>query len=148
MSMSEGLSYLAIRPVRDDEWDNLPHTYLTKDTPWDPSQFDHAITPQWYDSLPGKPQMGDLPHDLEGNPTPVEGTGANQDFSDDDVDETTLHVNVQRAHLSVNRAAICTYLTAQISDDLVTSDSDVSDESVFHFQDSDSDTLHWTNPTG
>ena len=78
MSMSEGLSYLAIRPVRDEEWDTLPHTYLTKDTPWDPSQFDHAITPQWYEDLPGKPPAGDLPHDLEGNPTAADVTGASR----------------------------------------------------------------------
>jgi hypothetical protein len=37
MSMSVGLAYLDICPVLDMEWDNLPHTFLTKDEPWDPS---------------------------------------------------------------------------------------------------------------
>ena len=39
----QGLMYINVRPVQDGEWGKLPHVYLTADTPWDPSIYDHGI---------------------------------------------------------------------------------------------------------
>jgi hypothetical protein len=40
----QGLVYMNIRPYTDDEWDNLPHVTMTRDTVWDASVFDCELS--------------------------------------------------------------------------------------------------------
>ena len=51
-----------------NEWNSLPHTYLTKDKPWDPSCLDHPIEEGWEERVPDvKDKFKDLPYDRFGN---------------------------------------------------------------------------------
>ena len=43
----KGLSYVDIRPVRDDEWGNLPETWLCSNNKWDPTLYDEEVDPSW-----------------------------------------------------------------------------------------------------
>ena len=47
LSVCQGLVYADIRPVRESEWDSLPHVHLTSDAEWDPSVYDHEVDPKW-----------------------------------------------------------------------------------------------------
>ena len=49
MYVKEGLSYMKIRPVRDEEWDKLPQTIMTKDAEWDPRVYDDGVNSEWWD---------------------------------------------------------------------------------------------------
>ena len=53
LSILEGLPRLDIRPYTDDEWDTLPHVFLTGESDWDPSVLDHDLQDdeQWADAL-------------------------------------------------------------------------------------------------
>jgi hypothetical protein len=87
MSMLEGLAYLDIRPVLDKEWDNLPRTFLTKDEPWDPSNFDHGVHPKWDSALPNfGDRFKDMPYNADGNVKAAGEGGLSGEFSDDDAD--------------------------------------------------------------
>ena len=52
MSVRQGLTYLDARPVRDEEWEKLPHSDLTTMTEWDPSLYDGEIDPKWSQQQP------------------------------------------------------------------------------------------------
>jgi hypothetical protein len=61
LSIKDGLACLKICPYTDNEWDTLPHMFLTSKTVWDPSMLDHDLEEedeQWMDAL----------SDLEANP--------------------------------------------------------------------------------
>ena len=47
LKFRKGLSYLDVRPVRDDEWGNLPETWMCSRNKWDPSLFDEEVDPSW-----------------------------------------------------------------------------------------------------
>ena len=47
LKFRKGLSYMDIRPVRDDEWGNLPETWMCSKNKWDPSLFDEEVDPKW-----------------------------------------------------------------------------------------------------
>jgi len=53
LTVKEGLPRLEIRPYTDQEWDTLPHVFLTGDSNWDPSVLDHNLAEdeQWADAL-------------------------------------------------------------------------------------------------
>ena len=59
-----------MRPVRDEEWDTLPHTFMTKPEPWNPKKYDCEVDPEWVDSIKKPSTMEsrfhDLPFDQEG----------------------------------------------------------------------------------
>jgi hypothetical protein len=143
MSMSEGLAYLDIHPVLDKEWDNLPHIFLTKDEPWDPSTFDHGVQPEWDSALPNfGDRFKDTPYNADGNVKAAGEGGLSGEFSDDDVDPKDIPgLSANTTILKVNHAMIKAPVTSHIVDELDTSTTalDDSDESVFFFTDSDSD---------
>ena len=74
--IEEGLAYMKMRPVRDDEWDSLPHTYMTKTEPWDPKKYDSDIDPNWVETLKDESKLEkkfqDLPFDQEGRMKDIE----------------------------------------------------------------------------
>ncbi|GAX18752.1 hypothetical protein FisN_26Hu045 [Fistulifera solaris] len=41
--VTRGLCRLDIRPYTDEEWDELPHIFLTDDKEWDPTVLDHKM---------------------------------------------------------------------------------------------------------
>ena len=43
LTMHHGLMYADVRPVQDNEWEQLPHVHLTADADWDPSIYDHGV---------------------------------------------------------------------------------------------------------
>ena len=47
LSVRQGLPYLDARPVRDEEWDKLPHTSMMSIHEWDPSKYDDEVDPKW-----------------------------------------------------------------------------------------------------
>jgi hypothetical protein len=53
LCIQSGLARLPIRPYTDQEWNTLPHVFLTSETEWDPSTLDHEISPdeQWQDII-------------------------------------------------------------------------------------------------
>ena len=53
LHFKDGLARLDIRPYTDDEWDSLPHVFLTGETEWDPTvlDFDHGDIEDWADAL-------------------------------------------------------------------------------------------------
>ena len=42
-----------MRPYTDQEWEDLPHVFMTSDVDWDPSQLDHNLNDdeQWFDAI-------------------------------------------------------------------------------------------------
>jgi hypothetical protein len=50
LSIKDGLTRLDIRPSMDQEWDSLPHVFLTDEANWDPSVLDHQYNSfkEWY----------------------------------------------------------------------------------------------------
>jgi hypothetical protein len=50
LSIKDGLARLDIRPYTDQEWDSLPHVFLTDEANWDPSVLDHQYNSfeEWY----------------------------------------------------------------------------------------------------
>ena len=53
--IKEGLARLKIRPYTDEEFDTLPHVFLTGESHWDPSVMDcEAVDKEhWYDAIDG-----------------------------------------------------------------------------------------------
>jgi hypothetical protein len=51
LTIKDGLARLAIRPYTDQEWDSLPHVFLTDEANWDPSVLDHQYNSveEWLD---------------------------------------------------------------------------------------------------
>jgi hypothetical protein len=44
LSIMDGLARLDFRPYTDQEWDSLPHVFLTDEENWDPSVLDHEYS--------------------------------------------------------------------------------------------------------
>ena len=67
--MRQGLMYADVCPVRDEEWERLPHVHLTTDNEWDPSIYDHELVDDWKDSFqdPVEGYYSDRPYDHFGN---------------------------------------------------------------------------------
>ena len=52
LSVVNGLARMDMRPFSDDEWDSLPHVFLTSELDWDPSVLDHIHEDeQWFDAI-------------------------------------------------------------------------------------------------
>ena len=62
-----GLTYLRMRPFKDDKYDQLPHVMMTSDQIWDPRTFDDSHSPEDYTSMSTFPrsQLG-KDYDLQG----------------------------------------------------------------------------------
>ncbi len=43
LDIKNGLPRLPMQPFTDDEWDTLPHFFLTSETIWDPKSIDHEV---------------------------------------------------------------------------------------------------------
>ena len=85
----QGLMYLDCRPVRDDEWEKMPHTYMCSDTPWDPRVYDGEVDKSWF----GKQEetvdkkLEDMPYNKYGVMDSETATTVVDEFSDDDDNE-------------------------------------------------------------
>jgi hypothetical protein len=57
LTIKDGLARLAIRPYTDQEYETLPHVFLTAEANWDPSTLDHEFNSveEWFDAT----QRGD-----------------------------------------------------------------------------------------
>ena len=53
IDIKNGLSYIALRPFTQKEWDNLPHVMWTSDVEWDPTVLDHNMsdTQDWIEDI-------------------------------------------------------------------------------------------------
>ena len=52
LSIKNGLPRMQLRPYTDEEWDELPHIFLTSELDWDPSVLDHEHeNEQWFDTV-------------------------------------------------------------------------------------------------
>ena len=51
---------VSLRPSADDEWDNLPHVTMARNTPWSPHRYDSI---EYMDDIAGPELRGleDLP---------------------------------------------------------------------------------------
>ena len=132
LCMRQGLLYADVRPVRDSEWESLPHIHMTSDTPWEPDRFDHEVDPDWMkDEIdPVEEHYKDQPYDRHGNLV--------EDVIPDDEPTT-------RAEVEAN-------FTASIEDELVGSVIECEvDGEIFHrhlsSDDEDCDWGDWRAPT-
>ena len=68
LAMRHGLMYVDVRPPLKEEWDRLPHVYLTKDQEWDPRIYDHEVDPDWKSHVEDKVEEihQDLPYNERG----------------------------------------------------------------------------------
>ena len=125
LKMRQGLMYADVRPVRDEEWDQLPHVHLTTDNEWDPSIYDHELVDDWKDSFkdPVEDHYKDRPYDRFGN---VKAT---------EEDEP----------IATTRSEIETNFTASIQDELIGSVIEYYvDGEIFHCEpNSDDDSYTW-----
>ena len=148
LKIVEGLAYLEVRPVLDDEWDTLPHTYLTADEPWDPRKHDHGVDPNWNDKLSKpKPKVDpEHPYDEHGRFKGIDAEVEDEDPASDD--ESSVDED-EPTPLGVNRHMIMAHVTDLIEDELETSDtaSMTDEDSFIHFgSDSDDDDDHKWQP--
>jgi hypothetical protein len=108
-----------------------------------PSNFDHGVHPEWDSALPNfGDRFKDMPYDADGNVKAAGEGGMSGELPDDDVDpEDTPGLSANSTVLKVNGAMIKAYVTSHIADELDTSTTapDDSNESVFFFTDSDSE---------
>ena len=53
LNIKNGLARLKLRPYDDNEWDQLPHIFLTSQNEWDPTSLDNdmADTEEWHDAV-------------------------------------------------------------------------------------------------
>ena len=63
--IKNGLAKLPMRPYTDDEWEELPHIFLTSQSTWDPSCLDHEhdLSSAWY----SEPSVVPTDYDDQGN---------------------------------------------------------------------------------
>ena len=115
--IEDGLAYMKMRPVRDEEWDTLPHTFMTRDVPWNPKKYDHEIDPDWAQSTEEPSKLEErfqkLPYDTMGRMKDSESEGP----------------------ISVTNREVKAYLTKLVSNELddldfLTQTYDVGDESI------------------
>jgi hypothetical protein len=126
LSMQNGLMYVEVRPVRDDEWDTLPHVYLTADRDWDPTVYDHGVNKDWADSISRDPvnhHYEDLPYDRFGD----------------------LKEDVDKLGRETTRSELEAHVTESIADELVGSVIEYEvDGTIFHRDvDSEDEELDW-----
>ena len=59
LDFHNGLPYMAIRPFTDQEYDTLPHVFLTQDLDWDPAILDTKISDndEWYDAIEDEEEL-------------------------------------------------------------------------------------------
>ena len=126
LAMRHGLMYVDVRPVREDEWGNLPHVYLTSSNDWDPNIFDHEVDPSWAD------QMEDDPVEEYYKDKPFDRFGELKDLEGEDNEPVT------RSEVEAN-------VTESIEDELVGSVIEYFiDGEIFHGDvDEADDTLSW-----
>jgi Reverse transcriptase (RNA-dependent DNA polymerase) len=67
--IKDGLARLKIRPYTDQEFESLPHVFLTGESTWDPSVMDSDFSDneQWYDALDIDPDPNTPRFDEFGN---------------------------------------------------------------------------------
>ena len=125
MSMRQGLLYIDMRPVLDSEWESLPHIHLTSDTPWEPSQFDHEVDPEWMSEEidPVEEHYKDQPFDRLGN----------------------LKDNVEYQTEPTTRAEVEAHFTATVQDELVGSviEYEIDGDLYHRYVDSDDEDYEW-----
>ena len=132
-----GLPYLDARPVRNDEWDKLPHVIMTADTEWDPSIYDGETDPKWGDSQENSvdKHYESLPYDKNGVMDAEVATAVTEgETSDEELGEGAITVGEIEANF-----------TELVADELVDSVIEFEvDGAVFHrYLDSDDEECEW-----
>ena len=105
LACRHGLLYLDIRPVRDDEWDKLPHCYLTSANEWDPKVCDHEVSEEWYEktaiSHSTKEHFDEMVFDPQGNlKTQEEDRDDESDSPKGEYKSNVVYVDDVEAHLT------------------------------------------------
>ena len=122
LTMYQGLMYIDVRPVRDDEWATLPHSRITATNKWDPRIYNHDIKEDW-----DKDQPDPVEEHYREQPYNRIGRMKYEDNEEDDGEQTT------RAEIEAN-------LTASIEDELIGSVIEYEiDGNIFHRDLSDED---------
>ena len=44
LDFQDGMPYLPLRPFTDNEWEKLPHVFMTSNEDWDPNIFNNTIS--------------------------------------------------------------------------------------------------------
>ena len=132
LKIRQGLPYMDIRPVRDDEWERLPSTWLCSDNEWDPSIYDHEVDHDWEDKARDsvEKRLAKLSHDEHGVL---------------DVETHTLATEEETDFESVSRREVEINFTKLIEDELVDTVLEYEvDNDVYHrYSDSDEDSDGW-----
>ena len=160
MAMRQGLMYIDIRPVRESEWESLPHCHLTSDQPWDPSIFDHEVDPDWEvpDPEPVQEYYANRTYDRFGNIEDATGESAqpmgNTELEAHHMEETTTSVqpeepeaqNVERSTNDaqpVSRAQLEANFTESISRELMDSMIEIDVDGEKHYKEfTETDTVY------
>ena len=148
MAMRHGLMYIDIRPVRDSEWDTLPHCHLTSDQPWDPSIFDHEVNPEWQisGSEPVQEYYSDKPYDRFGEIEEATGESA-LPMGHVELEANRTQGDGENMPLAVNRAQLEANFTDIISSELVDSMIEIDIDGEKHYREfTEADTAYdWGN---
>ena len=132
LKIRQGLPYMDIRPVRDDEWERLPSTWLCSDNEWDPSIYDHEVDHDWEDKARDsvEKRLAKLSHDEHGVL---------------DVETQTLATEEETEIESVSRREVEINFTKLIEDELVDTvlEYEVDNEVYHRYSDSDDDSNEW-----
>ena len=132
MSVRQGLTYLDARPVRDEEWEKLPHSDLTTMTEWDPSLYDGEIDPKWSQQQPNlvDDHYKKLPYNRYGEMDAEIATAVTEEETSDEEDYGEGAITVGEVEAN---------LTELISDELVDSVIEFEINGVVYHRHVDSD---------
>ena len=137
LNVRHGLPYLDARPVRDDEWEKLPHTTMTPETEWDPSIYDSEVDPKWAERQDNAvdDHFRSLPYDKNGIMDAEVGTEATEgETTDEELGSGTVTVR----EVEIN-------FTEMVADELVDSVIEIDVDGTFHHRhlDSDDEACEW-----
>ena len=124
LAMRHGLMYIDVRPVRDDEWGELPHVHLTSDQDWDPGIYDHEVDPNWIDKMDDDPveeYYKDKPFDRYGE---LKGS---DDEEDEPVTRSEIEANLAE---SIQDELVGSVIEYYIDGEIFHADVDETDDSI------------------
>ena len=114
LDISNGLPYMPMEPHTQEEFDTLPHVFLTGSSKWDPRRLDSIISDRedWYNLVKKEsdvpmPSLFDKYGDLikENSDEDAEQTGSPSDFDDADIIVSVVQLHQQASDL--NQRLIC-----------------------------------------
>ena len=153
LRITEGLPYFDSRPVKEEDWESLPHEFLTRGKPWDPSKYDTTVEESWYSSQTDlvAQRLKDAPYDRFGNFKDID-----KPVKPDEVSGETEPSNVKFKKevldepAPMRRKEVSSYLAEAIADELVDEMLELRDDRNIYYIDM-SDTIrqcHWVEFNG